>query len=244
MTVAIIVALAGVLILVEQVRPARRWPHVRGWWVRALAINGFQIAAVFIAGATWEKWLHRRELSGSLVFALRDLPVPAELAIGYAVQVVWLYWFHRLRHHVGPLWRLLHQVHHSPQRIEILTAFYKHPLEIVIESVLSAVLFFVVLGMSPWAAFVIGTTSGVLGLFYHWNIRTPRWLGYIIQRPESHCIHHEHGVHAFNYSELPIVDIAFGTFKNPAAFDRGCGLGPDGEHRVLDLLRGRDVTGG
>ena len=29
---------------------------------------------------------------------------------------------------------------------------------------------------------------------------------------------HEHGVHAFNYSELPIIDIVFGTFRNPLRF--------------------------
>jgi hypothetical protein len=25
---------------------------------------------------------------------------------------------------------------------------------------------------------------------YHMNIRTPEWLGYFIQRPESHRVHH------------------------------------------------------
>jgi sterol desaturase/sphingolipid hydroxylase (fatty acid hydroxylase superfamily) len=236
MTVAIIVAVAGLLIVIERIWPGRRFPAVAGWWPRALAINAFQVAAVFIAGATWERWLDRPQL-----FALRDHGLATQLAIGYAVNVMWLYWFHRLRHHVGPLWRSMHQLHHSPERIEILTAFYKHPLEIVVESVLSAVLFFVVLGLSPHAAFVAGTFSGVLGLFYHWNIATPHWLGYIVQRPESHCVHHAYGVHAFNYSELPIIDMAFGTFKNPRRFDGRCGFGDGRERRMAALLFGRDV---
>ena len=29
------------------------------------------------------------------------------------------------------LWRTLHQLHHSPKRLEIVTSFYQHPLEII-----------------------------------------------------------------------------------------------------------------
>ena len=135
-------------------------------------------------------------------------------------------------------------MHHSPQRIEILTAFYKHPLEIVAESMLAAALLYLCLGVSPRGVLVISIVSGVAGLFYHWNIATPRWLGYIVQRPESHCVHHETGVHAYNYSELPLVDMLFGTFRNPARFDGQCGFGPRGETAIGGLLLGRDVGDG
>jgi sterol desaturase/sphingolipid hydroxylase (fatty acid hydroxylase superfamily) len=234
--VLFVVAVALAMLAIERVWPGRRWPPVRTWWARALAINGAQVALVFVAGATWERWLR-----GTSVFDVAQLGRPAELAIGYGVYVLWLYWAHRARHHISLLWRWLHQLHHSPARIEILTAFYKHPLEIAAESVLAALLLYVVLGVSPGAAFALTTFSGVLGLFYHWNIATPRWLGYLVQRPESHCVHHAQGVHAFNYSELPIVDIIFGTFRNPARFDASCGLGDDRERRFGEMLAGRDV---
>ena len=52
-------------------------------------------------------------------------------------------------------------------------------------------------------------------MFQHWNVKTPRWLGYIIQRPESHGLHHELGVHARNYSDFPLWDMLMGTFVNP-----------------------------
>jgi sterol desaturase/sphingolipid hydroxylase (fatty acid hydroxylase superfamily) len=78
-------------------------------------------------------------------------------------------------------------------------------------------------------------------LFYHWNIKTPRWVGYLIQRPESHCIHHQFGLHAFNYSDLPIWDILFGTFKNPTHFEGKCGLGEENELKVKEMLLGVDV---
>lgn len=232
-----VIAAALAMLVIEQLRPARPWPRVRTWWPRALAINACQIGLVFVAGATWDRWLR-----GASLLSIRDLGRPAEFAIGYAAYVLWLYWGHRARHRFGVLWRWLHQLHHSPARIEILAAFYKHPLEIVVESILGAALLYAVLGVSPGAALVITNLSGVLGLFYHWNVATPRWLGYLVQRPESHCVHHEQGVHAYNYSELPIIDMAFGTFRNPARFEGRCGLGDDREQRFGGLLAGCDVV--
>src|SRR5262249_2467760 len=144
--------------------------------------------------ATWDRWLDRAHL-----LAIADLGRPAELAIGYAVYVLWLYWTHRARHAFGPLWRWLHQLHHSPARIEILTSFYKHPLEIVGESILTAALLYIVLGMSREGAFIITNASGVLGLFYHWNISTPRWRRSILQPPAGHRVQHQRGGHRLNY---------------------------------------------
>ena len=236
MILVIVVAIAFAMMVVERLWPARRLPPVRNWWPRALAINGAQIVIVVVAGATWERWL------GGHVWHVAKLGFGAELAIGYAVIVVWLYWTHRARHQVDVLWRWLHQLHHSPARVEVLTAFYKHPLEIVSESILASLIFYAVLGISRDAALVISNASGVLGLFYHWNVRTPRWIGYLVQRPESHCVHHQLGVHAYNYSELPLVDMLFGTFKNPKSFVGQCGLGADRELRFGELLRGTDVT--
>jgi len=51
------------------------------------------------------------------------------------------------------------------------------------------------LGLDPLAAAIIGYVGAFYGLFQHWNVRTPRWLGYVIQRPEAHCHHHELNVH-------------------------------------------------
>jgi sterol desaturase/sphingolipid hydroxylase (fatty acid hydroxylase superfamily) len=47
-------------------------------------------------------------------------------------------------------WRVFHQIHHSACRIETLTSFYKHPLEIAVNSVLRSIVF--VLGASVEAA--------------------------------------------------------------------------------------------
>ena len=48
--------------------------------------------------------------------------------------------------------------------------------------------------VSPLTAASIGYVAAFYGMFQHWNVRTPQWLGYVIQRPESHGLHHELGV--------------------------------------------------
>jgi sterol desaturase/sphingolipid hydroxylase (fatty acid hydroxylase superfamily) len=40
------------------------------------------------------------------------------------------------------------------------------------------------------------------------------WLGSVFQRPESHCVHHQEGVHSFNYSDLPLWDMLLGVNVN------------------------------
>jgi sterol desaturase/sphingolipid hydroxylase (fatty acid hydroxylase superfamily) len=55
--------------------------------------------------------------------------------------------------------------------------------------------------------------SAAAEFFYHWNIRTPSWLGFIVQRPESHRVHHQYRHHTQNFADLPFWDMLFGTFK-------------------------------
>lgn len=79
-------------------------------------------------------------------------------------------------------------------------------------------------------------------LFLAWNINTPKWVGYFIQRPEAHCIHHEEGLHAYNYSDLPVIDWLFGTLRDPDHWQKTCGLGRVNELRITEMLIGVDVS--
>ena len=56
------------------------------------------------------------------------------------------------------------------------------------------------------------------------RLQTPRVLGYLIQRPESHCVHHERDVHAYDYSDFSLWDIVLGTFRDPATFEGEVGF--------------------
>lgn len=236
----VVLAAAVVMIVVERTRPGRAWPEVAGWWRRALVFNGLQALAVL----TISRFLEARFADARPVWAtsLDALGPTGGALVGYVALTFVYYWWHRARHEVPLLWRWLHQLHHSPQRLEVLTSFYKHPLELVTNSVIPGVVLYLAVGVGPEAATGATCLAGLAELFYHWNVRTPRWLGFVIQRPESHCVHHEEGEHRRNYGDLPVWDMIFGTFENPAVFDGRCGLGAGAEQRVLDLLAGRDVV--
>lgn len=233
----LVLGAAIAMIAVEVTRPGRTFPKVAGWWARAAFLNGAQAAMVFVAGVSWEPWMKTHRL-----WSADPLGVAGGAVVGYLVITFIYYWWHRFRHRVPFLWRWFHQVHHSPQRIEIITSFYKHPFEILANSMLSAAILYLLVGLSAQAASYAVLLTGFAELFYHWNVRTPYWLGFIIQRPESHCVHHEEGSHHYNYADLPLWDMLFGTFKNPRAFESRCGFGDAGEHQLGAMLAGKDVS--
>jgi len=97
--------------------------------------------------------------------------------IAYLILTFVFYWWHRWRHTVNFLWLALHQVHHSPKRIETITSFYKHPLEIVLNSLLIGSVNFLILGLSLEGAAFSLLFASVGEYVYHMNIKTPHWLG-------------------------------------------------------------------
>ncbi len=232
-----VLALALLMIAVERLKPGRAFPSVRHWWLRAIACSSVQAGMVFVAGAAWDGWLVRHQ-----PWSASRLGLAGGAAAGYVAVTFIYYWWHRARLASDFLWRWFHQFHHSPQRIEILTSFYKHPFELVANGVLSSFIVYWIAGLDVKTATVAVTLTGIAELFYHWNVRTPYWLGFVIQRPESHLVHHEQGLHAFNYGDLPLWDMLFGTFRNPRAWDAKCGFAGDRELRVGELLLGRDVN--
>jgi sterol desaturase/sphingolipid hydroxylase (fatty acid hydroxylase superfamily) len=233
----LIVVSTAFFLTIERIFPGRELPNSKGWYARALGINAFQFASVFIAGATWDVWLRNVHL-----FAMRDSfpPVLQGLA-GYLVGTFVFYWWHRLRHKNNAFWLVFHQVHHSPTRIETITSFYKHPVEILTDSLLSALIMFGLLGSSVEGAVWFNFFAATAEYFYHSNVRTPHWLSYIIQTPQLHSIHHQLGVHGFNYSDLPIWDRLFGTLKDTDEFADRCGFPNQNERKLGSMLAFRDV---
>jgi sterol desaturase/sphingolipid hydroxylase (fatty acid hydroxylase superfamily) len=239
MMLALLIAIAAALFYVERRWPARALPAVEGWWARVVFVNVVQLAIVVVAGFTWDRWF--REAS---VFSLRtSFGTLAQGGIAYFVSTFVYYWWHRWRHESAWFWRLCHQLHHSPQRIELLTSFYKHPVEIAVNSLLSAGLVYALLGCSVEAGAVYTFLTAVAEYFYHLNLRTPFWIGFLVQRPESHRIHHRYRHHTQNFADLPLWDFLFGTFRNPrpGAEPTLCGYDAEREDRFDDMLGFRDV---
>ena len=72
--------------------------------------------------------------------------------------------------------------------------------------------------LDPVAAAIVGLLGVFNAVFQHANLNTPRWLAWLIQRPEAHSIHH--AVHGWNYSDFPLWDIVFGSYRAAAGFER------------------------
>ena len=234
---AYIFAIAVGCFILERAIPGWTLPAVRTWPVRVVLINAVQLGVVVVAGVTWERWL-----SSSSLFHLSAHygPVLGGCLAYFAATFVF-YWWHRWRHEVNLLWRLLHQIHHSPQRIEVITSFYKHPGEMIVNSLIGSVLVYAVLGLSVEAGAIYTACTAIGEFIYHTNVKTPRWMGYFFQRPKMHRILHQHGRRRNNYGDIVWWDMLFGTYENPATFTATSGFDDSREQRVCDMLLYRDV---
>lgn len=235
--VAVLIPLTFVLMLaIERAFPGRPLPRIRGWllkgiafFVMSAAINAI-VPALLATAIAPHAPLHLAVLG----------PVLGAIVAFLAADVV-AYAVHRLLHNVPLLWRWTHQMHHSAERIDIAGAAYFHPLDIAIQ-VGATTVAVLLLGVSPDAAALAGYLGFFAGMFQHLNARTPQWLGWIIQRPEAHAVHHARGVHAYNYGNFMLWDILLGTFRNPVKFTEPSGFWDGASRRVGSMLVGRDVS--
>lgn len=240
MMLLLLIGVAAALFTVERFWPARELPRVENWWARVAFVNVIQVGIIILSGYTWDRWLQAVS-----IFQLRDhFGGLAQGFIAYFISTFVYYWWHRWRHESAWFWRLCHQLHHSPARIELLTSFYKHPVEITINSLLSAGIVYLLLGCTVQAGAVYTVLTALAEYFYHLNLRTPRWVGFLLQRPESHRIHHQFRHHTQNFADLPLWDWLFGTFHNPRpeAVPSRCGYDDWREDRFDDILAFRDVN--
>jgi sterol desaturase/sphingolipid hydroxylase (fatty acid hydroxylase superfamily) len=221
--------------LLEALFPARRLAASPGHHLRGLAalVVFFLVSSYlpFLLGPALEP-LRIADLSGLGIWG-SALTMLIYQGLGYA--------YHRSLHGSERLFRALHQLHHSSERLDVPSAFLFAPLDMVGWTLVSTVALSV-LGVSPEATMAFVLSGTFLSVFQHANLRTPRWLGYLVQRPESHSHHHARGVHRNNYADLPVFDLVFGTFFNPKDFAPATGYYAGGSRRVLDMLLFRDVT--
>jgi len=230
-------ALIPLFLIGDLVARARHFVKAPHWRLRGTLVTVFSLALSTFVAITWATSL------GSLhLFDLSGLGSVAGSVVGILIYELFHYWYHRAAHHFDWLWRNAHQMHHSAESLDPFGAYWLHPLDTILFTTLSSLVFFPLLGLN--------TSAGVIGalfltfnaLFQHANIRTPKWVGWIVQRPESHGVHRARGVHRYNYSDLPLWDILFGTFRNPRDFESECGFYVGASSRLRDMLLARDVS--
>jgi len=223
--------------ILERIFVGWELPIVKTWPIRVLLMNSVQLCIILLAGVSWEIWL-----SSASVFQLSNHVSPILGGfIAYFIATFVFYWWHRWRHEYDFLWVGFHQIHHSPQRLEVITSFYKHPGEMIVNSILGSLLIYTFLGLSLEAGAIYTACTAIGEFFYHTNVKTPRWVGYIFQRPEMHRIHHQHNRHENNYGDIVWWDMLFGTYENPKEWKYTCGFDDEKEQRLGEMLMYQDV---
>lgn len=225
------------IMLWEALAPARPLPEVPGWkWRGVSALIAFFFVSSYLP-LMWGEYLGQFTLVD-----LTGLGTWGGALAGLLAYEAGVYFWHRSLHGSSILWRSFHQMHHSAERVDTYGAFWFSPLDMIGWTVLGSLTLVAVVGITPEAATVVLLATSFLAMFQHANIRTPQWLGYFVQRPESHARHHQRGVHAGNYSDLPLFDLLFGTFRNPREFPSEGGFYHGASARVGEMLCFRDVS--
>lgn len=233
----IIIGFVALGLILERLIPARRQASSLRWYVRGAVGFVVTMATSGLVPTVLGPLLQRHA-----PFPLTALRLAPQVALTFFATQLVGYWFHRLLHRNAWLWRHAHRLHHSADRVDVVGSAYFHPLDILLQTAIGTALV-ALLGVSADAAALATLMNVFLSTFQHLNVRTPHWLGYVIQRPEAHSVHHARGVHAYNYAGLACIDQIFGTLKNPAARVEDVGLTERGSEQVAALLMGRALPG-
>jgi sterol desaturase/sphingolipid hydroxylase (fatty acid hydroxylase superfamily) len=148
--------------------------------------------------------------------AVTGQPWPLQLTEALAIVIVGNYWAHRMSHRVPFLWRF-HRVHHSSEQLDWLAATHLHPLDTAFSLVLP-VAPLLVLGFSRATFGISITVLTFLAILDHANVRfTFGPLRWVMPNPQWHHWHHSNEPEARdrNFSNLPFVDMLFGTAHVP-----------------------------
>ena len=220
----------------EVIAPASKAQCDNRWLLMAGAVNLTQMCAAIAAG-----YLFQSLLADKAVFDLSHVNPAASGLVTFLTASFIAYWWHRAMHKSDTLWRIFHQLHHSPSRIESLTAFYAHPFDSIAATFITCSVGYFLLGVGPIAIAWSLLYVSLFNFYIHSDTASARWVGYLLQRPEMHRVHHQLDHHAQNYG-LPLWDLLFGTWHNPDKFVEKCGFHGDRGTRVYEMLLGKDVN--
>lgn len=224
------------LFVYEALFPARALPEAPGERTRGLVSF-----VVFFFVSAYLPLVLAGPMERLRIVPPSSLGVVSGAVLALLVYEALAYTWHRLLHGSDVLFRAVHQMHHSAERLDVASAFLFSPLD-MIGFTLVTTLTLALVGLRPESTMLFLLVSNFLAMFQHANIRTPYWLGYLVQRPENHSHHHARGVHAGNYANLSFFDIAFGTFENHREHAEQTGYYSGASARVLDMLALRDVS--
>jgi sterol desaturase/sphingolipid hydroxylase (fatty acid hydroxylase superfamily) len=226
-----------VLMLWEALFPARKLADINYWKIKGIAVCIFYfLLSVYLP-------LFIKPILEPLgVMDLSMLGTFKGALVGVLLYEFGFYLWHRQLHRSDFLWKTLHQVHHCAERVCTSGAFFFSPLNTIGWAVLSSVFFSLIMGLSPQAITATLLITNFLSIFQRANIDTPQWIGYFVQRPESHAVHNTRDIRRSNYSDLPLFDILFGTFTNPTTFIYETGFYNRAPNRMNEMLLAKNAS--
>ncbi|MBW8302409.1 MAG: sterol desaturase family protein, partial [Brevundimonas sp.] len=128
------------------------------------------------------------------------------------------------------------------ERVDVWGAFWFHPLDMLGFTLQGSLALVWIVGLSVEAVIPIVLVNSFMAIFTHANVSTPRWLGWFIARPEMHAAHHERGEHRSNYCDLPLIDMIFGTYRNPKTAPKAAGFYDGASSELGALLVGKKLV--
>jgi sterol desaturase/sphingolipid hydroxylase (fatty acid hydroxylase superfamily) len=139
---------------------------------------------------------------------------------GFILLDLFAYWYHRLSHRVGWLWRF-HAVHHSDPHVDASTSLRSHPLEVSL-SVVCIMSLCQWLGIPLWVEGARAVIANPWAMFQHASLPRSGWLerswGWLLATPAIHLVHHSTDIKEMN-SNYGVVfscwDRLFGTYLKP-----------------------------
>lgn len=233
----IVISIFLVLVIAEAVIPARKLPPVRFWKLKGIAAFFIYFFVSSYLPLFWSDNLAE--------YRIFDLTFLGDYAGGLTALLLYelgVYVWHRAMHKSNFLWRVFHQMHHSAERVDTYGAFYFSLMDMIGFTFLTSLAMVWIAGFTAQATIYAIYGATFLAVIQHTNIKTAQWMGYFFQRPESHSLHHAKGVHAFNYSDLPLFDLLFGTFRNPKEFSEEAGFYDGASSEIGKMLLFKDLS--
>lgn len=233
----IVISIFFVLMIAEELFPGRPLPKIKYWKMKGIFAFVFYFFLSSYLPMFWNDTLAQYQLLDMSYLGDFGGAVVAVLIYEFGVYI-----WHRSMHKSNILWRIFHQMHHSAERVDTYGTFFFSPMDMIGFTILTSLALVVAGGFTVQATIYAIYVSTFLAVIQHANIKTPQWMGYIFQRPESHSIHHAKNVHAYNYSDLPLFDILLGTFNNPKEFAKETGFYTGASSRIGEMLLFKDIS--
>jgi sterol desaturase/sphingolipid hydroxylase (fatty acid hydroxylase superfamily) len=185
-------AIIGVFLVVERVRPAQRRPiFARGYRQDLLytVLNATLVVPLVTALTLSFSVVVQRSLPWLVLARISVVPRWGAIVVIF-VAMDGLNWFvHLANHRVRVLWRF-HELHHSQEDMSVLTVFRTHPL-IHVSYLLALIPGIVLLANGALSVTMLAIYGGIVG-FAHSNTNLGFGpLGRIFVSPNFHRIHHK-----------------------------------------------------